>query len=509
MTTEAVNFKTTWGVGTATLTWEAPSTTNLLNWLVEVKEGSGSWAKIPYLEASKHSYVAESLDPSITYFFRVWAVVKQNAKESSGQPVAPPLTEKLVIKLTADKTGVEVASAPKGTVKVGFAYMKNLGGEGVKYATLSYPLSVPYVPPTGYPVVDAQALNSSNTSIGGWAGRIETTPTQTPPPPPPPPPHEEPTSPTATILGLNAGNWGTNALPDIKGTGVKAVRLSHGLIGEAKQYKAEGFKVCVIFGEEGTIGSINPTTYAKEVAEAAAAYNLDAIEVLNEPSGSWFWSDPTNYTAYVGLCKAAYEAVKKASPSTAVLINWGGGSTLTEFGEKCKALGVLSYCDGVVVHPYGGDAGQNGGAAGDRHLVQQAHEQSNKPVWITEVGWPTAIGQPPTGDSQQWTLEQQAANYKSFCQYAVETPWIAAVFFYGYKNAADTGSAQYGVEMHDTWTHKLSFAVLGEACKKLAAGESLGWSPTRATLVSDGYEPPKWKPHEKPTPHQAALGSSL
>jgi hypothetical protein len=86
MAAETVNLKTTLEAGSATLTWETPDTTNLLNWLVEVRAGSGLWTTLPLLEPSARSYMAQNLDPSVSYSFRVWAVVKNRRRGSNGVP---------------------------------------------------------------------------------------------------------------------------------------------------------------------------------------------------------------------------------------------------------------------------------------------------------------------------------------------------------------------------------------------------------------------------------------
>jgi hypothetical protein len=81
-------------------------------------------------------------------------------------------------------------------------------------------------------------------------------------------------------------------------------------------------------------------------------------------------------------------------------------------------------------------------------------------VYVTEVGWPTAVGQPPTGDSQQWTEAQQASNITGFVQWASATGYVPMVIYFNY---VDYGSNNfYGIETAAR-KHKLGFAALAEA----------------------------------------------
>ena len=81
-------------------------------------------------------------------------------------------------------------------------------------------------------------------------------------------------------------------------------------------------------------------------------------------------------------------------------------------------------------------------------------------IYITEIGWPTAIGQPSTGDSRQWTEAQQAQNITSFFGWARHTDYIKLAVYFNY---VDYGSnTWYGIERSNR-SHKPGFAALAEA----------------------------------------------
>jgi hypothetical protein len=82
---------------------------------------------------------------------------------------------------------------------------------------------------------------------------------------------------------------------------------------------------------------------------------------------------------------------------------------------------------------------------------------SGKPVYVTEVGWPTAVGQPCTGDSQQWSEADQATNITNFITWAEGTGYVNMVMIFGLR---DYGTNNwYGVERKDG-TKKPSYAAL-------------------------------------------------
>jgi len=274
-------------------------------------------------------------------------------------------------------------------------------------------------------------------------------------------------------VGLNAGGWGPSEYADLAGAS-KFVRLESRFATDTEVGAAASAGVTVaswLVGTGGTIGAISPTTYAAEVVALFKRYGKggtfwagrkdlggQAVEVLNEPYGGWFWTDPNNYAAYTNLLRAVHRALAANFPAAVrprVLASWDG-----KFGLGWKALGGLAYCDGVTAHPYGGATGSAGGALGNRPSVEEAHAQSGKPVYVTEIGWPTAIGHPSTGDSQQWSEAQQAANITNFVRWARATNYVAMVDVFGY---VDYGANDwYGIERRDR-THKPAFTALAGA----------------------------------------------
>jgi hypothetical protein len=416
-------------------------------------------------------------------------------------------------RLSADGSAIEVTSEPAGTTAIHVAVMSDLAGDGIRY--LNIPASqTSYVPSPGSPVVDVQAFGADG-AISGWAGRLQTVEAvageeQTQEELSEAPQEELPEElelaeelgevsmagaapkvskkkkrreeeeekeagqepPAQMVVGVDSGGWeGSATFTDLAKGGISYVRTTSAYAGRVEpEGRAAGVHIAtVIFGTSGSIAAISASSYAAEIKSYFTKYGLNgglAIEVLNEPGNSGFWSDPTDYTGYAKLVKAVHEALATlpAASRPTELCSWDGGEASPNpdkpWGEGIKAAGALAYCDGVTVHPYGGKNGGDGGALGGRKDVELAHSESGKPVYATEIGWPTAVGQPPTGDSQQWTEAQQAANITGFVKWAAATGYVPIVIYFNY---VDYGTDNfYGIETAAR-RHKLGFAALAEA----------------------------------------------
>jgi hypothetical protein len=350
-----------------------------------------------------------------------------------------------------------VTAVPAGTASIGVALMTNMEGAGLKYVSIPATQKI-YTPPAGTPVVDMVADSASGAAIGKWAGREQTTPEQAPPPPPPPP--------SKMIVSLNAGGWGAGERTDLHGV-VETLRIDTVSNTEAATYAGAGYKVIDdISGPYSSAGvsALNAQAWA---ASALAAWkanpNIIAIEETNEPGGSWFWgsnaTSEANVTAYAALLKAVSEAFAPyGSARPKLLASYdGGGTKEAEWGAKWFKRIDPKWIDGVTVHPYGGTGARAQSALGNRADVEQAHAETGLPVWVTEVGWPTAVGQPSTGDSLQWTEAEQAANITSFVKWCRGLGYVADVSIFGYHDYGT--NAFYGIETH-AGVHKPSFTAL-------------------------------------------------
>lgn len=378
----------------------------------------------------------------------------------TGSTPPPPPPGSIQIALTTNKVSVQATSEPTGTAGVRWAYMPSISSSGgeIHYATTSV---TTFTPPSADPVVDAIALDSSSATIGSWAGRVTTTPeAAAPPPPPPPPPSPTPTG--KLVVSLNAGGWGINNEQSDLGGVVNTLRVEDASGEALSGYAGAGFHVIDLVNHYSTSGvqSINREAFANEaLARAQAHPNIVATEIENEPQNPYFWGSSSEsaasiegYAALVNVVAAKFAAAYASDPAAMPKLLWsadGGFRGVSTWGrpvyEHLSAQArELTY---PTVHPYGGTVERLHSAEGNRARVTEAHELTGKPVWVTEIGWPTALGQPNTGDSMQWSEAEQAANIEHFVEWAAAYGGVGDVSVFCYRDYSTND--WYGIESHE------------------------------------------------------------
>jgi hypothetical protein len=276
-------------------------------------------------------------------------------------------------------------------------------------------------------------------------------------------------------VGLNETGYGIYAAQDVATT-FNFDRFDMVSTESASDLWSRGVAVDALFSgpyNTGGVSAINPTTWVQNTLNqfqsecAGSIKNCPSLEVLNEPSGFWFWGpnaeDSTNEAAYAHLLVDTYTAFhnKYGSASPKILGSFDNDAWWA--GVISAVPTINSYIDGIVVHPYGGTGSVASSAQGNRALVVDAHQTTNKPVWVTEFGWPTAVGQPATGDSLQWTLPEQATNTYNFVTWLRSLGYVAAATDFNYQ---DYGTNDfYGVET-SAGVRKPSWTALSEAANQ-------------------------------------------
>ena len=217
------------------------------------------------------------------------------------------------------------------------------------------------------------------------------------------------------VVGLNGANYGKTGVTDVRNS-VRYVRLDNLLgAGPLHDYENAGVKIDLDFSGPYKSEGVSGLDASSWVADALSFYQANTdptrtpfIEVLNEPGGEWFWGGSAmslqNAAAYRVLVQATYNAFHavygSSAPKVLATVD-GGGDPIpgTTWGQQWWTPDCANFVDGVVVHPYGGGAGYDRTASGqgNRLRVTDAYTRFGKPVYITEVGWPT--GTHPTGDS--------------------------------------------------------------------------------------------------------------
>ena len=192
------------------------------------------------------------------------------------------------------------------------------------------------------------------------------------------------------------------------------------------------------------------------------------VEVLNEPGGTWFWgsnaNSQANADAYRSLVQQTYNAFHAAYGSAApkILASFdGSGGTI--WGQRWWTSASAAFVDGIIVHPYGGTGDPTLSAQGNRQRVSDVHAYTGEPIYVTEIGWPTALGLPSTADSLQWSETDQASNLTNFVSWARGTGYVPMVMYYNYHD--QSYNELYGVIRNDG-TRKPAYYALKAAAGK-------------------------------------------
>ena len=117
---------------------------------------------------------------------------------------------------------------------------------------------------------------------------------------------------------------------------------------------------------------------------------LPVVEVWNEENIPHFWKSP-NPTNYVALLRRTYETAKRAEPEVRVAFGGTAGVPLG-FIEEVYKLGGAKWFDIMNIHPYshpGRPEGSMDAQIEKLRGVMAKYGDAKKPLWITEVGWPT------------------------------------------------------------------------------------------------------------------------
>ncbi len=115
-------------------------------------------------------------------------------------------------------------------------------------------------------------------------------------------------------------------------------------------------------------------------------------EVWNEQDLEQFWKDTPNPANYTQLLKAAYEQIKAVDTDAVVLLGGLSGIPM-EFIRGIYEAGGGAYFDVMNVHPYRYPKIPESPSLRDDLLRLRAlmaeYGDADKPIWITEIGWPT------------------------------------------------------------------------------------------------------------------------
>jgi len=156
------------------------------------------------------------------------------------------------------------------------------------------------------------------------------------------------------------------------------------------------------YGPAGSLWSEHPEVAPRPVRE---------WQIWNEPNLTRYWTPPRGQgfaRSYVKLLRAAHRALKAADPGSRTILAGLPNESWTALRAIYRA-GGRRWFDAVALHPYTGKP-RNVVKLAElaRREMRRAHDHA-KPIWITELSWPAAVGKTKTTQGFETTDRGQAS----------------------------------------------------------------------------------------------------
>lgn len=212
-------------------------------------------------------------------------------------------------------------------------------------------------------------------------------------------------------------------------------------------------------------------------------------EVWNEPNLEMFWKDKPDAANYVKLLKASHETIKRIDPELKVLLG-GTAGIPWDYLKRIYAAGGKPLFDVMNVHPYRYPATPEQRPLLDdiqrlRRLMA-GHGDAEKPIWFTEIGWPTHEG--PRGVSPEAQARMLARAYLISLQAGIEV-----VFWYEFQapeHKADYNEDHFGIVHRDLRPKPAYEAMVALSRARPAGSRAVSGEWRSGALYHPGWQRP-------------------
>ncbi len=258
--------------------------------------------------------------------------------------------------------------------------------------------------------------------------------------------------------GIIPGISSVNDINKLQNLGVNIVRLTPSDLSFAKNdLQQRGIKIMVQKVDEkpsNLSGVPPPSDYLKWAQElktlVAKNPDIEYWQVWNEPNVPLFWYPQPSAMEYVRLLKMAYTAIKEANPQ-AIVISGGptGINPPKQYLRDMYAAGARNYFDVLALNPYGQPNDP------DVYLksyllfmknIMETYGDLDTPIWITEIGWPTA----PEAFGAV-SEDQQAEYLRKTYEIAKSLDFVKKVFWYRLQDVGGDGMGILGKPAEDVY----------------------------------------------------------
>jgi hypothetical protein len=220
-------------------------------------------------------------------------------------------------------------------------------------------------------------------------------------------------------LYLEAKEKGVNLLPVLGYTALWASSASENIVEDRHLYPPK-----------------NLSDYANFVYQVVNRYKegIKYWEIWNEENTSVFWKPFPNPKIYAKLLKLSYISAKKADPDCKIVFGGTAGVDLKFIESVIKEIGT-NYFDVIAIHPYAplSYPPEKSGLVENIRKLKALLEKykCKKPIWITEIGWPTHIGV-----KYGWigVSEETQANYLVRSYILSLKEGVEKIFWYDFRN---------------------------------------------------------------------------
>ena len=115
-------------------------------------------------------------------------------------------------------------------------------------------------------------------------------------------------------------------------------------------------------------------------------------QVWNEPSGYYYWDRHPFAPSYVSLLRAAHDAIKQADPGAGVVLAGFPNRSWESVRQIYQVRGARRLFDAVAVHPYTAQPSGVITILERVRAVMDSFGDRSKPMFATELGWPSSQG---------------------------------------------------------------------------------------------------------------------